>query len=712
MKLSNATNIHATSNIAENAEFGMDQKDMPHITNILRNQMYSDKLLAILREYSTNAYDAHADKGIQNIPIEVTFPTVANQTLTIRDFGDGLTEDEVMEIYIKYGASTKRNSNAFTGCLGIGCKSGFAYSTQFTITSYKNNRKQSYLAKINEHNVGTISKTIDTNTDESNGVEISIPIKSSDHEDLRNKGLRLFRFWKTIPKTNIEIEPVVYKQETTDYGLIDKELSSTYWKAHNTGAGIFMGNIMYPINTSILNCDKASVNSVLNCSNVVLFAPLGSIDIAASREAIEYTDKTKNMIINLALKVSQSLSKSINDELDTITSPVQAAITAQGHLCSLDYDLRRVIGSGLKWNNQRLLTNIEFDKHVVKHCRLHRYRANDYVNKREKDIKSSTLLADMFFCEYDPQLISESNATRRIRTLQNNRNWAKDDMFFLLKKGESKLTTPVLTKEDVIDLHTIDPLPVNRTTITKADGTTVKKVKISVCKLQPSSLKSNRLSEDTDPEPHTDGKYYYIPLDRYDWMGLSPATDPLSELNNITQSLKHMTYLTSGSKETPTIYGVKKHHLKKLDENWINLHEHLTSLYKKVSQKFTQEIKEAIMRQSKSTYKLNLNHTLENVYSKVNCPLLNEIARVDKYSRSNWYDDYVTEERKLAEVINYIVLTMMLLGIAKQTDDRVDLENKIVNKYPLFKHITTNYYVEQEDMVAEFNDYINLRNNK
>ena len=177
MKLSQNTNTHMSSNITEQDQFGMDQKDMPHITNILRNQMYSDKLMAILREYSTNAYDAHADRNIPTIPIEVTFPTTTVQNLTIRDFGNGLTEDEVMKTYIKYGSSTKRNSNAFTGCLGIGCKSGFSYSTQFTITSYKNGRKQSYLAKINENNVGTISKVIDTLSDESSGVEISIPIK-------------------------------------------------------------------------------------------------------------------------------------------------------------------------------------------------------------------------------------------------------------------------------------------------------------------------------------------------------------------------------------------------------------------------------------------------------------------------------------------------------------------------------------------------------
>ena len=159
MKL-NSQNIYASSNIEEDQQFGMDKKDMPHITNILRSQLYSDKLLAILREYSTNAMDAHVEVGKPSTPITVTFPTLTEQTLSIRDYGDGLTEQEIMEIYIKYGASTKRNSNAFTGCLGIGCKSGFSYSTQFTITSYKNGYVKAYSAKINEKNLGTITKVL------------------------------------------------------------------------------------------------------------------------------------------------------------------------------------------------------------------------------------------------------------------------------------------------------------------------------------------------------------------------------------------------------------------------------------------------------------------------------------------------------------------------------------------------------------------------
>ena len=42
------------------AEFGISKGDEAHLMQILRDTLYSDKVLAVLREYSSNAWDAHA----------------------------------------------------------------------------------------------------------------------------------------------------------------------------------------------------------------------------------------------------------------------------------------------------------------------------------------------------------------------------------------------------------------------------------------------------------------------------------------------------------------------------------------------------------------------------------------------------------------------------------------------------------------------------
>ncbi|MCJ8274205.1 MAG: hypothetical protein MJK04_33015, partial [Psychrosphaera sp.] len=101
--------------------FGIKDSGLAHIFNVLRNQLYSDKILAVIREYSANAIDAHVEMDKASTPIKVTLPNKLNLKLKVRDFGRGLTETEIAEIYAMYGESTKRGSNAQIGQLGLGC---------------------------------------------------------------------------------------------------------------------------------------------------------------------------------------------------------------------------------------------------------------------------------------------------------------------------------------------------------------------------------------------------------------------------------------------------------------------------------------------------------------------------------------------------------------------------------------------------------------
>ena len=179
MKTSTDTTQYNTT-INKTADFGIEDSDLSHIMGILRSQIYSDKLLAIIREYSTNAYDANVEARVDK-PISVHLPTISRPELTIRDYGNGLSEQEVCNTYIKYGNSTKRESNDYTGCLGIGSKSGFAYGNSFQIISYTDTHITTWLARIDESQRGTISmlNQVQNHTNET-GVEIVIAIKRDD----------------------------------------------------------------------------------------------------------------------------------------------------------------------------------------------------------------------------------------------------------------------------------------------------------------------------------------------------------------------------------------------------------------------------------------------------------------------------------------------------------------------------------------------------
>ena len=71
---------------------------------IARNQLYSDEITALLREYGINAMDIHIACGKPELPIRVTLPTQLDSFLKIRDFGTGLDEKGIQE-YVSFGHS-------------------------------------------------------------------------------------------------------------------------------------------------------------------------------------------------------------------------------------------------------------------------------------------------------------------------------------------------------------------------------------------------------------------------------------------------------------------------------------------------------------------------------------------------------------------------------------------------------------------------------
>jgi|11BtaG_2_1085332.scaffolds.fasta_scaffold00070_4 hypothetical protein len=705
MKL-DTVNINTTSTIQAEADFGMNKEDMPHITNLLRKQIYSDKLLAILREYSTNAYDAHADKGITQVPIEITLPTLTDQNLKIRDFGDGLTEQEIMSIYIKYGASTKRNSNAVTGCLGIGCKSAFAYSTQFKITSYKNHQCNTFLARIDENNVGTISKVSSTSTDQSNGVEISIPINANDHSELINKAKKLFLLWKIKPKINTKIEEVNYHKKTDDWAIVNKSKTATELFQHS--ATVFMGNIPYPVNISTLAVNDESVKSVLSCRSLVIFAPLGSLDISASREALEYTSKTKNALIAIAKNCLADLSLNINKAVNAETTAIKASHVASKLKNELNYEMSRIVSHGLNWRGKKLDYQIKFPTNTPYHFRKHRWRADDHVNSKD-ETTYAPITENSFFCVYSDNL---QQVTRRIRSVQAKNGWNNDHKYYAIPTHLMSSCTPPLMGNDVIDLDNIEPMKPNRTAVS-ADGSSKKSVKISVCEVKGNSMKSGRISDNVEPLANEEGKFIYVPLDRYDWIEAgTDVEDPLSRISTIKKAIRILNKIIKNQMSCPIIHGVKKHYLNKIknNKNWVTLDVYLKNLFKQAEKKTPDLFKTSDLCMSDPSYLIPQSRSLLKAYEQSNSKVLRQIAYAYNHNSSNYHEGLETIVNKdwterMLENVNYVTEIFKWLGYKKESKALETVENKLLKKYPLIQYLTSSYH-NSDQLTQALNKYI------
>ena len=108
---------------------------------ILSSNLYSNPLGAVIRELSTNAYDAHVMSDKADEPFVLTLPNSLDPTFRVRDFGPGLSPTEISQVYTTFFESTKTDSNDVVGCLGLGSKSPFGIADSFTINSYQNGTK-------------------------------------------------------------------------------------------------------------------------------------------------------------------------------------------------------------------------------------------------------------------------------------------------------------------------------------------------------------------------------------------------------------------------------------------------------------------------------------------------------------------------------------------------------------------------------------------
>lgn len=352
MKLAdNTVEIHSRGIKSAN-QFTIQQSSK--MFRLLSDSLYSDKVQAVIRELSCNAVDAHIASGNKN-PFKVILPTQANPSFTVRDFGTGLSQQDMEELYTTYGASNKNDSNDFIGCLGLGSKSPFAYSNSFSTTSYYNGKRLSYIAAMNSEGVPSLNLVAITDTNEPNGLEITFAVKHHDFTEFSNKSKRIFHYFKMKPiveggvdaslndhsysHNNVVIEGAGWK-----IGRVSNHNHQypSSWNGPGSGVVAIMGNIAYPVdstkiigeenetsNDNILRWNKTfkkvDVDNWKNLVKEILGAGLyleikfdiGELEIDISREGLQYTkqvirtlrDKTQDIYIQLKDDMTKKLEE-------------------------------------------------------------------------------------------------------------------------------------------------------------------------------------------------------------------------------------------------------------------------------------------------------------------------------------------------------------------------------------------------------------------
>lgn len=289
-------------------------KSNSHAFEILSSRIYTDPILAVVRELSTNAYDAHVEAFKESKPFDVHLPHHSESWFSIRDYGTGLSKTDLETIYTTYFESTRSECDDYVGCLGLGSKSPFAYTDQFSVTSYFNGKRYIYSAFKNEDGEPAIALLDECDTTEPNGLEIKLSAKSEHFTSFNLAAKRVYRFFKTKPNTNIDCSIVPKTPNIAGTGY-DFYTHNKYDMDLNDSICVVMGQICYGINTTKF-ASALSSNATL-----VLRANIGELSISASREELHYDKRTLQ-------KVQQLITDAEND----IYADVDAQIKTENNL--------------------------------------------------------------------------------------------------------------------------------------------------------------------------------------------------------------------------------------------------------------------------------------------------------------------------------------------------------------------------------------------
>lgn len=289
-------------NIGAEFEMSMDEGAYLHLMGILTD-LYSDKIAAIVREYSTNALDSHIMAG-NSEPILVTLPRDDFLFFTVQDFGLGLSLEDIADIYSKFGASTKRSTNDATGTLGLGCKSGLTYCNHFTLEAVKSGEKSHCVITKTEKGTGTIKVLAHEETDEPDGVKLSFPVNPRDVSNFRRACGDIYSFWDE-GTVLVDGEPV-----TSIFSDMINVGGDIYIGTNSRLSHIVMGSVAYPVPGLPPSHHLSLVAKV----------PMGAVDFTPSREALEYSDRTQQVVNDLKSNARKQYTAEVKKSFNALTT--------------------------------------------------------------------------------------------------------------------------------------------------------------------------------------------------------------------------------------------------------------------------------------------------------------------------------------------------------------------------------------------------------
>lgn len=312
-----------TSSTSGSKQMRLSANASAMVFQMFTKNVYSNPIGTIVREIMSNCFDSHVEANV-NKPVIVK-KSIDKQTGTIYisfiDFGVGMSPDRVENIYMVYFESSKRQDNTQIGGFGIGGKTPLAYrrptgkgegeydNSFFVITNF--NGTKYYYCIYEGASSPEVSLIHSEPTDEHNGTEVRIPVLERDLNKFKKEMVRQLYYFENIifegfndkendAENNGSDEESEYDNDY-DYvdttGLTNKYQiirGKSFWYRGDLYDGsihVCLGRVAYPIDYNILD-----LNSYDYRIPVAIKLEVGDIGVTASRESLDYSEKTIKLL--------------------------------------------------------------------------------------------------------------------------------------------------------------------------------------------------------------------------------------------------------------------------------------------------------------------------------------------------------------------------------------------------------------------------------
>lgn len=684
------------SNVGHIGEFRI--RNSAKAFSILSSGLYANKVKAIIRELSCNAVDSHTAAG-NPAPFEVHLPNALEPHFSIRDFGTGLDHNQVTSIYTTYFESTKTNSNDYIGALGLGSKSPFSYTDNFTVTAIKDGRKGVYTAFINGEGVPSIALMTEENTDEPSGVEIKFSVNERyDFEKFRQEARNVYAWFKVMPIVKgyegFKTDPVEYQDKDIIPGV-------HYLGDHKRSIAL-MGNIAYPINVPESDKTLGEYTKMLECGLVMEFA-IGELDFQASREGLSYIPQTIEAIKRKLEAITAQLTIHIAKEADAIPNLWNRAVylanrsgtklwntavdkyiadTGFELLEKTQYSYGRYTYKTFRLSTAELAANFNIslrgfnkDKHrtvcTVNSTSRHNTGNKDanglYIYEETYNVRVSDAT---FFIVNDTNIGALERAKYHWRTNGNKSKTYSDEVVVI----ESVDSNKSVKTEEFFKFISNPPEVMKASQLDKKERAAGLGKNVKILKLDERGTGSYYRQKDLvwrdAGELNSFDKnatFYYIPLSGF-----------TSEINYDTKQLK--TDLKDGLGLEVTLYGVRKGDIEEIKKmkNWVPIEAHVKDVFAKMSGALVDQF----ARKALDSYpNFCYNKDVVSAVTNSNSPFLNFVQRFKDAqttalkphcfnSLSKVYGNGVTLDSKidvLKEEIRVLSLRYPLVGAMEQS---------------------------------------------